>query len=389
VPSPALLCVCNYPSNTGYAWDFIESLYAAMASRLAAEGIRTFVAYPIIDAPPRTLHGSPAVPVVLDARLADAGSLEATRRFVRQENVQVLYLTDRPAWLLNYARVRSAGLRSILVHDHTSGARSAPQGPRRWLKAAIARTPRIVADKVIAVSEYVARRQIDTGMMPPDRVVRVWNGIPVPPAQPDAGAAIRAALGLAPARPIIACACRAAAEKGVPTLLKAFDLLRQRPAPGAAPILVYMGDGPDFENIKRTREALASRGDIVLTGYRRDAGALIAGADVCVMPSLWQDALPLAVMQPMALGLPVIASAVGGIPEMIEDGKSGLLVPAGDERALASALQRVLDDPAFASELGRAARARIAAMFTPDAQIDALTNLVWTAMQGRRPRITR
>lgn len=389
MPSPALLCVCNYPSNTGYAWDFIESLYAAIATRLAADGVRTFVAYPVIDAPPRTLHGSAAVPVTLDARLADSRSVEATSKFIRQENVGVLYLTDRPAWLLNYAKVRRAGLRAILVHDHTSGARSVPHGFRRWLKAAIARSPWIVADMVIAVSDYVARRQVDTGMMPPDRVVRVWNGIPVPATNAAANASLHAALNLDAGRPIIACACRAAAEKGVPVLLRAFDILRRGPHSGAAPILVYMGDGPDFDNIKRTREGLASRDDIVLTGYRRDAGALIAGADVCVMPSLWQDALPLAVMQPMALALPVIASAVGGIPEMIEDGKSGLLVPPGDESALATALERVLADRAFSASLGRAARDRVATLFTPEAQIDALSNLVWTALQGERPRISR
>ena len=100
----------------------------------------------------------------------------------------------------------------------------------------------------------------------------------------------------------MACACRCAAEKGVPTLLRAFDrLMADRGAAAPRPVLVYMGEGPQFAEVQRLRETLAAREDIVLTGYRRDAGALIAGADVCAMPSLWQDALPLAVMQPMAL----------------------------------------------------------------------------------------
>src|SRR5690606_18057296 len=112
------------------------------------------------------------------------------------------------------------------------------------------------------------------------------------------------------------------------------------------------------------RKELPSADDIVLTGYRADAGALVAGADVCVMPSIWQDALPLAVMQPMALGLPVIASDVGGIPEMIADGDSGLLVPPGDVQALAAALERLLLDGALRSRLGASARATVKSRFS-------------------------
>jgi glycosyltransferase involved in cell wall biosynthesis len=153
--------------------------------------------------------------------------------------------------------------------------------------------------------------------------------------------------------------------------------------PGARPVLVYMGDGPQFAEVQQVRETLPHRDDIVLTGYRRDAGALIAGADVCAMPSLWQDALPLAVMQPMALARPVVASAVGGIPEMIVDGETGLLVPPGDVDALASALGRLLADPERRDRFGRAGRERVATLFTPEGQMQALASIV---MDGTAPR---
>jgi glycosyltransferase involved in cell wall biosynthesis len=369
--------VCNYPTNTGYAWDFIEGLYAELARRLAPLGVRTLVAYPKVVDPPRTLEGSPAVAVELDASLHSSASVAATRAFARREQVRAIYLTDRPARLPGYATVRLSGVRAVIVHDHASGARSSPSGLRRAVKWLLGRTPLMVADTVIAVSDYVARRQVESGLIPAGRVVRVWNGIPVPPALPEGARPLHDALGLERRRPLIACACRCAPEKGVPTLLRAFDrLMAGRPDADPRPVLVYMGDGPQFAEVQRVRESLAAKADIVLTGYRRDAGALLAGADICAMPSIWQDALPLAVMQPMALGLPVVASAVGGIPEMLVDGETGLLVPPGDEAALATALGQLIDDPARRARFGQAGRARVASVFTPDGQMDALTRIV-------------
>lgn len=371
------MCVCNYPSNTGYAWDFIEGLYAGLAHRLAPRGIRTLVAYPQIVDPPRTLEGSPAEAVVLDATLQTMASVRATVAFVRRERVSTIYLTDQPARALGYAAVRAAGVRRVVVHDHASGARSIPRGARRRVKALLGRMPLVVADAVIAVSDYVARRQVESALIPADRVVRVWNGIPVPPPIAAGARPVHDALGLDPARPLVACACRCAPEKGVPTLLRAFDrLMDSWTAPTARPVLVYMGDGPQFAEVRQVRETLAHRDDIVLTGYRRDAGALIAGADVCAMPSLWQDALPLAVMQPMALARPVVASAVGGIPEMIVEGQTGLLVPPGDIDALAAALGRLLADPESRDRFGRAGRERVATLFTPEGQMQALAAIV-------------
>ena len=163
-------------------------------------------------------------------------------------------------------------------------------------------------------------------------------------------------------------------------MLRAFDTVwRQRAGSPSAPLLVYMGDGPQFRELCALRESMESRDAIVLTGYRADAGRLITGADLCVMPSVWEDALPLAVMQPMALGKAVVASRVGGIPEMIVDGESGVLVPPVDVEALAGALGALLDDPGRAARLGAAARDRVSRLFGPEQQIDALAAVV-----GRR-----
>jgi glycosyltransferase involved in cell wall biosynthesis len=374
---PTLLCVSNMMSTRGYAWYFIGRLYAQVADRLAPHGIRTLVAYPSIPAPPPALEGSAAQAILLDASLASLQSLRAVRRVIKSENVRVIYFTDRPLRSWKYPPLRMAGARRIVVHDHTSGARTRPRGLKRLAKYLLAHTPGMLADVVIAVSDYVARRDIEVGMLPPERVVRVWNGLPLPPAGNHHDKAPFVSLGIAPERPHIVCACRATPEKGVAHLLRAFEqLVAQLPPGSAKPALIYYGDGPQWDELRALRETLAAKDSIFLCGQIPDVGPALAAADICVVPSIWQDAFPLAVLEAMGRGKPVVASRVGGIPEMIEDGVSGLLVPPGDEGALATAIGALLTDPARAARLAEAARRRVAEQFTPETQISNLVRLV-------------
>ncbi|MGA2261678.1 MAG: glycosyltransferase family 4 protein, partial [Acidobacteriota bacterium] len=365
-----LLCVVNFPSSTGYAWDFISGLYARVADHLEGHGIQTFVAYPSMPSPPKALAGSAAKPIVLDTTLTTSQSVRATTDFIRHENVKAVYFTDRYSRHWRYLSLRRAGVRWIVVHDHTSGEQTRPRGLKRVAKWVLARIPGIVADKVITVSEYVARRQIEVGLISRQRVITAWNGVSIPPSRPETSDDAFINLGVAPGRPLVICACRAAPEKGVAHLLRAFDrVLCDGTIPGPQPLLLFLGDGPQLGDLRALRENLRSKDNIILAGYRPDARELLESADLCVVPSVWQDAFPLAVMEAMARAKPVIATRVGGIPEMIEHGVHGILVPPGDELALASAIRDLLGDRQVATRLGQAARQRVAEHFSPDQQL--------------------
>ena len=380
---PALLCVANFAANTGYAWDFIEHLYAQIADHLATHGIPTLVAYPTIPSPPRTLEGSAARAVELDASLRTAESVRATTGLIRRENVRVVYLSDQAAVSPAYLRLRWAGVRRILVHDHTSGERTRPRGLKRAAKWVRARIPGIAADVVVAVSEYVARRQIEVTMFPPSKIVRVWHGMLVVTVEEGIERRVREEFAVPHERPLVMCGCRATPEKGVQHLLRAFDrLLQGTSREGLRPALIYMGDGPYFAELHSLRDSLRSKGDIILAGYRADAARLLGAADLCVVPSVWQEAFGLAVLEAMARGKPVIATKVGGIPEIVEDGIHGLLVPPADEAALAEAIGGLLKDRKRAAQLGEAARRRVAEQFAPEQQLTRLTALV---EEGFRP----
>jgi glycosyltransferase involved in cell wall biosynthesis len=382
--APGLLCVCNFPANTGYAWDFIESLYAGLGDRLSLGGVRTFVAYPDVTQAPRSLTGTAATAVKLDVTLDSATSLSETLDFIREHQIEVVYLCDRPAWNPRYAALRRAGVRRIIVHDHTSGDRTAPRGLKRLVKRARMVIPGSLADQVIAVSDFVATRKRTVDLIPAGRVKRIWNSIEAFEAAPDAARRLRDAFAIAPDRPVVACAARATPEKGVATLLRAFDRVVQIRADGEPrPVLLYMGDGPALSDLRTLAASLTARDDIVIAGYMEHANALIAGADLCVVPSVWQEAFGLAVLEPMASGTPVIASRVGGIPEIVIDGKTGRLVAPGDEEELAAAIIELLRNPGERARLGESGRARARDVFSRERQLDELYAIVAAGFNGQ------
>lgn len=376
-PDARVLFVANYPANTGYAWDNIERFIARVADHLSGHGLQTLVAYPAIASAPAPLEGSAARGVELDGSLDTLSSLRGFIAFVRRERIAVVYFTDRPARRLVYPLVRLAGVRCLIVHDRSGGARSVPKGPRRVLKWLLARTPGLAADWVVAVSDYVARRQVETGLIPARRVRRIWNALPLPEEPPDNNHSTHEQFGIPSARPLVGCACRASREKGVAQLLLAFDLVwRNWTDQVQRPALVYLGDGPDLPGLRALRDRLPSRADIHLGGFRRRAADALNSVAVWVVPSVTQEAFGVAVLEGMARAKPVVATRVGGIPEIVEDGRNGVLVEPDDVEGLARAIGALLADPLRARAIGTTARATVAARFDPSRQALAAAALI-------------
>ena len=145
---------------------------------------------------------------------------------------------------------------------------------------------------------------------------------------------------------------RLSPEKGQRRLLEVFPKILER-VPAA--ILVFAGDGPDLERLRSMAAASEHRGRVRFLGYRSDVRDVFADLDLLVLSSD-TEGLPNVVLEAMALGVPVVASAVGGTPELVRDGVTGILVPPADATKLAEAVIRALEDRGAASE--RAVRAR-------------------------------
>jgi glycosyltransferase involved in cell wall biosynthesis len=157
--------------------------------------------------------------------------------------------------------------------------------------------------------------------------------------------------------PVVLAVGRLRAPKDFTTLVRAAERLE----PGSARIRIA-GDGPDRAELEAEIAARATGAEVELLGERDDVPRLLAGSDVFVLPSR-SEGMPLSVLEAMAAGRPVIASAVGGVPELVVDGVTGILVPPGDEAALAGAIGRLARAPAEGARMGEAAHRRVEAEF--------------------------
>lgn len=171
-------------------------------------------------------------------------------------------------------------------------------------------------------------------------------------------ARLRAELGLSPERKIVLVVGRLSKEKGHADLLRALgDVNAAREHPAA---LVIVGDGPESERLERLAAELRIADAVHLVGYRRDVAPFYAAADVFALTS-YSEGSPNVLLEAMDAGVPIVATAVGGVGEMIRDGEHGLLVPARDSQAIARALRRIIDDPKLSIALASSARESLTA----------------------------
>ncbi len=210
--------------------------------------------------------------------------------------------------------------------------------------------------RVIAVSAEVAEsiRRHAGGRVP---VETVRNGIEVdhPPVAPQEAAAVRERLALAPDSPVVGTVAVFRTQKRLDLWLRAASRLA---ADDPALRFVLVGDGPLRGALESLAGELGLADRVRFPGLQQDVRPFLANFDVYLMSSQFEG-LPLALLETMAAAVPLVATAVGGIPEVVADGVEGLLVPPGDVEALAGAVRRLLADRTAAAAMAAAARERV------------------------------
>ncbi|MGK5448192.1 glycosyltransferase family 4 protein [Streptomyces radiopugnans] len=259
---------------------------------------------------------------------------------------------------------------------HTLRGGSPREAALRLLGGAVERRTAAGADAVIALTPSTARRLAGDGV-PAERIHAIPSGF-----APDLFTRERPDPFPYLPRPRVAYVGRLAAQKDVGTLLDAFARL---PSGGAR--LLVVGDGPQRAQLQARARPLSDR--VHFTGFlpHEQVPAVLAHVDVLVVPSRYEE-LGSVLVEAMAAGLPVVASRVGGIPDLVRDGHNGLLVPPGDAAAFARAVGRLLGDPATAARLGREARHTAGAYAWPllAEKVAGVYHRVVAAHAGRRRR---
>jgi glycosyltransferase involved in cell wall biosynthesis len=260
----------------------------------------------------------------------------------------------------------------VIAHEHTWSFEG------QWLRRQLDRhVVGRLADVVVAVSEADRVRMIDTVKMRGDRIVLIPNGISFE-ADGDR-LAVRRELGLDPNAPVLAQTAVLRPQKAIGVMLEAMALVR-RSHPVARLLVIGPGDTGELQDLAM-RLGVAEA--VTFMGARSDVPAILGGADVGVLSSDFEGS-PLAVLEYMAAGLPVVATDVGGLPQIVNDGVTGLLVPARDPASLATAVCRLLDDERLARRMGEQGRARQRAEFSMDAMTRRVSDLYERLLASRR-----
>ncbi|MEM4402525.1 MAG: glycosyltransferase, partial [Candidatus Caldarchaeum sp.] len=227
------------------------------------------------------------------------------------------------------------------------------------------RLPAWLSTKIICVSEYDRQLALRFQVASREKLVVIPNGLePEPFRAPTERRALRVQLGASDAVGIVTMVGRLAPPKDFETLITAWEGLK---APGWQ--LWIVGEGPLRLRLEELVHAKGLDERIKFLGERRDVPDILKASDIFVLTSRWEG-MPLTLIEAMLAGLPVIATRVGGVPELVEDGVTGLLVPPKDALTLRSALERLLSSAETRQRMGEAGRHRALEHFTVEQMIN-------------------
>lgn len=284
------------------------------------------------------------------------GASKAFVRWCREHRLALLQTCDL------YANIFGLPLGAFARVPVRIGSRRELNPDKSAAQIAAQRTAYGFAHRVVANSTAAARRLRLEGVRP-GTIVQIPNGIDLDRFRPVVESS-------RPARRLVTVA-RLRQEKGLEVLLDAMAIL-VRSHPHLA--LTMVGDGPMARDLANRVTALGLDHHVTLPGHTPHVAEALAAADLFVLPSR-SEAFPNAVIEAMAMGLPIVATNVGGVPELIDHGRSGILVPPDQPEALAGAIADLLLRPVFARALGRAARETVLGRYSFDRMVHQFQNL--------------
>jgi len=306
--------------------------------------------------------------------LRDPMAVRAIYRYLREARPDIVHTFLLTASL--YGRLAAIAARVPIV----IGTEVNIYADKKWHHRGAERLLMAGTDCVIASAESVKEFYVRQVGANPDRVDVIYNAVDFTALQASAPRAeLRARLNVPEPAIVAGVIARLTDQKGHAYL---FDAVANEPKLAGVHVIV-VGDGPLRETLERQVVERGLSGRVSFLGSRRDLGDLLAVMDIFVLPSLWEG-LPLSLVLAMGAGLPVVSTSVAGIPEVVRDGKTGLLVPPADSRALAAALTRLVESDAERQSLGAAAREYVLPRFGVERYVTSVVSLYGRLQAARR-----
>jgi glycosyltransferase involved in cell wall biosynthesis len=291
--------------------------------------------------------------------------IDGIRRYLRRTEPQIVHTFLLTASL--YGRLAAMLARVPIV----IGTEVNIYEKKRAAHALVERMLMAGTDRVVVSAESVRDFYVKQVHADPAKISVIYNAVDFSQGRPATSrAAVRDALGIPAGAPVAGIIARLTEQKGHRHLL---DALSATPALAAVHLMV-VGGGDLRDELGRNADALGLSSRVHFTGPRRDLGDLLGAMDVFVMPSLWEG-LPLSLVLAMGAAVPVVATAVAGIPEVVDSGRTGVLVPPGDATALGVALARVFGDPAFRHRIAVDGQASVLPRFGVERYVETIVGL--------------
>jgi len=306
-------------------------------------------------------------------RFAFFHNLNWLTNFFRSEKVDVVNThSSRDSWLAGFA-ARKAKVPLAIKTRHISARVS-----RGWLTRLVYQK---LHDYIITTSKSIAENMVQWNGFDPHRISAIPTGVDLhrfdldlPPLR------LRAELGLSPEARLVGVVSVLRSWKGHPDFLRAACDVKKR---WPNTYFIIVGEGPRRSQIEGDLLQMGIEEFVFLIGHRDEIPQILQDLDVFVLPSYANEGVPQALLQAMAMQRPVVATAVGGIPEVVTSGKEGLLCEPQNPKALASNILQILENPSEAEKMGRTARQRVIKHFSLERMVDRLEDIYYRMLNNK------
>jgi glycosyltransferase involved in cell wall biosynthesis len=311
--------------------------------------------------------------------IRDLRALFQLAAFIRREHFDIVHSHMSKGALIGGLAARLSNVPLVLNTAHNFGALALPnpvlRNVFRWYDRMLFA---ITLDQLVTVSKCQRDQIIAEGVIRADKVTTIWNGIDTSGFRERALCGpTREALGIPEDSVVVVTVARLVWFKAIDILIEAAALVKST----TKVHFLVVGDGVLRPRLQQLVEARGLNDRVRLLGERHDVAGLLALSDIFALPSA-SEGMPIAIMEAMAVGLPVVATAVDGTPELVLDGQTGTLVRPGDPRAFADALDPLLGNAELRQKLGQAGRQRIDTKFS-DIAMAATTDQMYRRLEER------
>jgi len=344
-----ILALSPLSSNTGYAWQTIRTNFIILNEMFQGRK-KVYVGYRRVNLESSDSADSQVLPTLqFDSSQYSLWNFIYFWKLIKNKKISYLYACDYPCSSIWYIVAKFAGVKRIVCHIHHHIEMTKTSLLRRFFRHFKNTVPFYCGDIVIAISNYQLNAVTQHLFIPSEKTVLIHNGVETHKFSPER--VTQRPLDISWGEFNVICAARANYYKGIDVYIKAASKIVKKIKDIR---FLYCGDGPDIADFRNLVLSLGLENAFSFLGYRTDYATILKFCDLAVCPSVWEEPFGLTVIEAMASGVPVIASSVGGIPDIITGGVDGVLIVPKNEDVLADEILRLYEDIPLRQRLGKA-----------------------------------